>query len=203
MQKEAGRKTRSDKKRPVAPYVSAEVFEVVSQISYISDLPMKTIGERIFRDGIQSRALLESISGLFRRDFARTEGHMYIGNLEREPYKDSFEGEKKRLHMRMYAFEHGRLAELAFALDSSLQTAAGLIIKTAVSRKDILYPLLGQMIIRELDPQRQCQLKSLSRFLDARSTEAYVTTPMVMSHIIIQSLSDQQKISKSLSQLLG
>jgi len=201
VKKEEGRKTRIDKKIPVAPFVSDEVMEVISQISYISDLPKKTIGERVIREGINSKAVLESINGLFRRNFSKNENHMYVGELDRDPYRENFTGGKDRLYMRFYAFEHGRLAELAFALDCSLQTAAGLIIKTAVQRKDILYPLLGQVLIRELDPQRQNQLRSLSRFLDARSTEAYVTSPMIMSYIVEQSLTDQQKISKSIEQL--
>ncbi|WP_338709243.1 hypothetical protein [Paenibacillus amylolyticus] len=201
MKKEEGRKTRSDKKIAVAPYVSSEVYEMVSQVSYISDLPIKSVGERLFQEGIHSRVLLDHIKGLFRRNYQRTGEHMYVGDLTLSPYRPNFEGEKQRLHMRMLTSYHDRLTDLAYALDCSNQAAAGLVIETAVMRKDILYPFLGQIIVRELDTQRYNQLRSLSRFLDARSKDAYITTPVLMRYIVEQSLNDQQKLNKSLDQL--
>lgn len=201
MKKEEGRKTRSDKKMPVAPYVSSEVHEMICQVSYVTDLPRKTVGERLFREGIHSKALLDSIMGLFRRHFQRNENHMYVGDLDRSSYRPKIVGEKHRLHMRLIAPDHDRLTDLAYALDCSHQAAAGLIIETAILRKDVLYPMLGQIIVNELDPKRYNQLRSLSRFLDARSRDAYVTTPMIMSYVVEQSLMEQQTIKKSLDQL--
>lgn len=121
-----------------------------------------------------------------------------FGQADNKPFRTKIEGEKYRLAMRFYNFEHERFAALAFALDCSLQMAVGYVIETALERKSIMLSVLSKGIIRELDPKRKEQLRHICRYLDKRSPEVYITLPMVMEHVITGSLSSQKKINKTI-----
>ncbi|WP_103110963.1 hypothetical protein [Brevibacillus reuszeri] len=192
------RKERSDKKRPVAPYISAGAYEQIARVGYVCDLPLKTIGEMLARESLKSKELLDSIKLNFRRDFIVDEYQYCLGNADNKPFRMTFIGEKKRLAMRFYSFEHEKYAALSYALDCSLQMAVGYVIETAVGRKDILFPVLGKGIIRDLDTKRIEQLRYVCRYLDQRSPDVHLTLPMVMTHIISGSLSNQTKIYKTI-----
>ncbi|MGC6585133.1 hypothetical protein ACPV3A_09210 [Paenibacillus sp. Dod16] len=192
------RKERCDKKRPVAPYISAAAYELVARISYVCDLPLKTVGEMLAREGLKSKELLDVIKLNFRRDFIVDDYQYCLGQAGNKPFRMTFEGEKYRLAMRFYNFEHERFAALAFALDCSLQMAVGYVIETALERKSIMLSVLSKGIIRELDPKRKEQLRHICRYLDKRSPEVYITLPMVMEHVITGSLSSQKKINKTI-----
>lgn len=69
MNEERGRKVRSDKKRTIAAPLEENIYELVAQISYICDRPLKDIGELLCREGIKSTKLIDTIKGKFRRDF--------------------------------------------------------------------------------------------------------------------------------------
>lgn len=195
------RKTRSDKKREVAPYVSAAAYELVSRISYICDLPMKTVGEMIGREALHSRETLEVISRCFRRDFKFNDNHVFLGRPENKPFRMQNLGEdKQRLHMKYYAFEHDRLSEIAFALNCSISMATGYLIQTALRRKEILYPILSRGIIRQLDKKRAQQLHELCRYMDTYSPDNYITMPLVISKALRIGLQESKKIEKTLNE---
>lgn len=194
------RKERSDKKKAIAPYIGAAAYEQIARIGYVCDLPLKTIGEMLARESLKSNELLDIIKLNFRRDFIVDEQRYCLGQAEKKPFRMAFVGEKRRLAMRFYRFEHERYAALAYALDCSLQMAVGYVIETALGRKDIMRSVLGKGIIRELDPKRASQLREICRFLNERSPDVYITMPLLMTDLISDSLLNQRKISKFINQ---
>lgn len=190
------RKERCDKKRPVAPYISAAAYEIVARISYVCELPLKTVGEMLSKEGLKSKELLDVIKLNFRRDFIVDDYQYCLGQAGNKPFRMTFEGERYRLAMRLYSFEHERFAALAFALDCSVQMAVGYVIETALERKSIMLSVLSKGIIRELDPKRKEQLRHICRYLDQRSSEVNITLSMVLGHLIERSLTSQKKINK-------
>lgn len=170
---------------------------MVNRIGYICDLPIKTVGEMIGREALKSQDVMELIGKGFRRDFRFSESHVFIGRAENKPFRQKQMEDKQRLHMKYYGFEYDRLSELAFALDCSVSAAAGLLIHTAVQRKNILYPILSRGIIRQLDPKRVQQLRELCRYLDAYSPDNYITMPLVISEALMVGLQQSKKINKT------
>lgn len=200
MNEERGRKVRSDKKRTIAAPLEENIYELVAQIGYICDRPLKDIGEVLCREGVKSTKLIDSIKEKFRRDYFHEENRLFLGDLHRTPYKVK-PGIQKRLYMRFYDFEHERFSQMGYALDSSVQAAAALVLTTAMMRKDIMYPILARFIQRDLDPKRTDQLRHLCRFLDSQNPEEYITVPAIISYAIGQSLQNNQKIKRTFSGL--
>lgn len=191
------RKIRSDKKREVAPYVNEAAYKLVNRISYICDLPIKTVGEMIGREALKSPEIMGLIGERFRRDFRLNEYHVFMGRSENKPFRQKWMEEKQRLHMKYYSFEYDRFSELAFSLDCSVSAAAGLLIQTSIQQKHILYPILSRGIIRQLDPKRIQQLRELCRYLDAYSSDHYITIPLVISEALTVGLQQAKKINKT------
>ncbi|MGE7828556.1 hypothetical protein [Paenibacillus sp. NPDC093718] len=194
------RQERSDKKCPAAPYISDSSYEQIARIGYVCDLPLKAVGELLAREGLKSKDLIDVIKLNFRRDFIVDDYQICIGHQENRPFRMNFTGDKKRLAMRFYKFEHERFAALAYALDCSVQMAIGYVIETSLTRKNILLTVLGKGIIRELNQSRIEQLREICRFLDQRSPDVYITLPVVMAHILNSSLIDQKKITKTIAE---
>lgn len=94
------RKQRVDKKRAIAPYIEGPVYEQISRLSYICDLPLKSVGEMLAREGLRSRALIERIKRLFRRDFTVDEYHHCFGQPSNKPYRSVITTDHSRLFMR-------------------------------------------------------------------------------------------------------
>lgn len=201
MQGIMGRKTRSDKKRPVAASLDSDTLEMVSRLSYICDLPMKIVGEMLCRDGFRSNAMLDEIQVHFRRDLMYNDNHYCYGDPSKKPFRLG-PVEKRRLYMRFYEFEHQRFAALGYALDCHVATATSLLIQTAIRRKDIMYPILGEQIRRDLDIKRMKQLRELCRFLDARSPDDYITIPMMLAHAIEKCMNEGKKVKATLGEWL-
>lgn len=194
------KKTRSDKKRAVAPLIGDGYYELVSRIGYICDLPLKAVGEMIIREGIKSKKLVGEISKQFRRQFTMDGNHLYLGQLERPAYRTHERGECKRLYMKFYSFEYERFSDLAYALDCSCAAAVGLLIKSSLVNKEIMYQVLSQGIIRNLDASRIDQLKRFCRHLDSQSDDHYITLPAAVSHALYLGLSSQKKLNKTIDE---
>ncbi|MCQ6563872.1 hypothetical protein NNL21_34960 [Paenibacillus mendelii] len=172
---------------------------MVSRISYICDLPMKSVGELLCRDGFQSRKMLEEIRVYFRRDLVYEDNHYCFGDSTKDPFRIEDIG-SQRLFMKFYEFEHQRFAALAYALDCSVAMATSLLIRTAIKRKDIMYPILGDQIRKDLDIKRTKQLRELCRFLDARSPDDFITIPVMLAHAIDKCVQEGKKVKRTLQE---
>ncbi|PAD71334.1 hypothetical protein [Paenibacillus campinasensis] len=192
------RKERSDKKKPISPYIDSSSYELVSLLSYICGLPIKTIGEMLAREGMKADAILDQIKVHFRRDFIVDEARFCIGHPELKPFRLKLPADKKRLAMRFFQFEHDRFAALSYALDCSVQMSVGLIIEKALSRKDILFKILSRGLIPHISPGRMKQIKVICSLLNDRSPEFYITSQMVIATLLKDSIQNQRKIDRTM-----
>jgi len=191
---ESSRRIRSDKKRAVSPYISLLHQDKIKKLSYITDLPKKTIGEVLIQEALKSNKVMSDIRVFFRREFAKDPDHLYLGDLSRKPYKLMFGVDKNRLPMRFLATDYNNLAALAYALDCSVSTAAALLLKIALKQND-LYILLGQAILKSMDKEEIQDIRMLCRILDKSSPEHYITVPLIISHAIELGMSKSERIS--------
>lgn len=192
------RKARSDKKKAIAAPLDRNTIEQIAHISYVCDLPAKSIAEIICREGIRSTKVLQEIRGHFRRDLQYGENQCFFGDMNKPSFKLPYRA-CKRLYMRYYQFEHDKFSTLAYALDCSVQVAAALLITTSMKRSNIVYPVLGKHIQMNMDKQRLEKLKSLCRQLDMQSQEEFITVPMVIAHAIRESLEKTVKVQNTLN----
>ncbi|NOU81175.1 hypothetical protein GC101_20130 [Paenibacillus sp. LMG 31459] len=190
---ESSRKTRTDKKRAVSPFISKDHFELIRKLAYITDLPQKSVGEILITEGMKSNKIISSLRVLFRREFAKDADHLYLGDLARKPYRCKLGTDKKRLPMRFLEKDFNNLASLAYALDCSISMAAGLLIKMGMKRDD-LYTLLSQSLLKRMNHEEIQDIRKLCRILDKNSPEHYITMPLLISHALELGISKGKSI---------
>jgi hypothetical protein len=192
------RKVRSDKKRAIAPSLDVDTYELISHLSYVCDLPLKTVGELLSREAFNSYKILDEIKVHFRRTLQYKDDHYYVGDIQKKPYRME-KGDKRRLYLKFYEFEYENFATLAYALDCSLSAATGLLIQKAIQRKDVMYPILSRYIHRKLDPKRAMQLREICRYLDKRSPYEYITVPHIISHVLENCIETGKRIKREIN----
>ncbi|MEK5061052.1 hypothetical protein BK126_26415 [Paenibacillus sp. FSL H7-0326] len=193
------RKVRSDKKRAVASPLSMSDYDEISRISYILDMPMKTVAEFLCIEAFNSSDIIDNIQHYFRRDL-QWENRYIFGVKERKAFKPRI-AVKKRLYMRFLAADHDKVSSLAFALDSSIQMASSLLLGTMIRRKDILFKNLARLVEYRLSDRDREKVKSVATYLTLDSQEN-ITVPMVIAYIIEKSLKEKRRLDRVLQELL-
>src|SRR6476620_1613795 len=74
------RKTRSDKKKDFKPILPIEIYENVSRISYITNKPLKDVGENFIESGLVNQNIIEKLSARFVHDYWLN-GTMFISHM--------------------------------------------------------------------------------------------------------------------------
>lgn len=159
MKKEEGRKVRTDKKRKVSPTIHIRLKEAIYRLSYISDTPVKDIGEAICDSGLLSKEVIESLSKHFRRS-VRLMNTMYMGDLAKPPLqKRSTPGTTDRITIRFPQHTYENITALAYALDVTPSKATALLLEASIHNpaflndffKDYLQVHLGDNRLKELN----------------------------------------------------
>lgn len=160
------RKVRSDKKRDIKPTIPIQLYECVNRISYVTNTPIKDVGELICRKGLYSAVVIEHLSNYFRRDYWATNHSIYIGNLKQSPYMIPKGIPKQRITMRFSQTNHDRLARLAYSLDLTVSSATGLLLESSIKNTDIVNAFISNFVKKELDPNRMKQLREVLKFIN-------------------------------------
>lgn len=160
------RKTRSDKKRDIKPFVPVELYECFNRISYVTNTPIKDIGVMVCKRGLYSAAVMEKISNHFRRDYWAGNNTMLIGNLDRLPFKSQKGIAKQRMTMRFSQSDYDKLAHLAFSLDTSVSSATGLLLEMAFKNTDVINAIITSQVKDQLNTNRMKQLREILNFIN-------------------------------------
>jgi hypothetical protein len=164
------RKLRSDRKRDIKPVVPADLYDCIARISFVTDTPIKQVGETLLINGLSNTEVIEDLSSLFRRDYNHTNEYgdliLYHGDPSRTPIKmDNGDGDRSRLSMRFLREVHDQVRSLAYALDMTTSSTAALLIRYAfVYELGLSY--IERHIRDSLDPQRMSQLQEILAFMN-------------------------------------
>lgn len=160
------RKIRSDKKRDVKPTISITLYEVIHQLSYITNLPMKDIAETICIFGLNSIEVIESFEGKFKRNYRFNENTIFIGNPDLQQnriYRKK--GQTKRLTIRFTQQIHDQIAMLSFSLDMTVSSTTALLLQASIFNTNILNEFLKRYIHHSLNSHRKKQLMAVLNYL--------------------------------------
>lgn len=159
------RKVRSDKKRDVKPTIPISLYECISRISYVTNTPIKDVGEIICENGLYSKKVFDYLSTKFRRNY-RFNNTVYIGNLYQENERRvKYSGIKKRITMRFSQKIYEQIADLAYSLDVTISSATAILLDASIKNTDIINEYVYQYIDEQLDPNRKKQLKMVFEFI--------------------------------------
>lgn len=194
MREEGTRKVRSDRKRAVAAPLSKETSESIAFLGYLCEVPVKVVGESLCLRGYESDPMIEVLQKNLRRNLQYNDHRYLIGNLDNPKYELHHVGSKQRISMRFLAEDYERLASLAYAMDLSVQAAAAALITLAAQRSDILLPIMANVIRKRLEPEIEDKIRKLTRHLDAKSPNEFITVPMVIAYGIERAITEKIKV---------
>lgn len=163
----AQRKTRSDKKRDVKPTIEGKLYDTIDRISYITATPIKHVGEAICMAGIESEDVIEHLSVNFRKDFWLSESILFVGDPGRLPV--NIRGtliNKRRITMRFSQPVHDKISALAYACDTSVSAAAGMLLQASILNADILNRYITRYVTRHMEPKKFKQLQAIMRYIN-------------------------------------
>lgn len=159
------RRQRSDKKRQCAPTISVVLKDTIHRLSYITDTPVKDVGEAVCISGLKSRKVIEHMSQHFRREI-RLGNTLYMGDPNRPSMQRKVAvGKTERVSIRFIADDYERIATLAYALDVSPTRAVALLLDAAIRNSEFMNDYVRDYLKRELDERRMEELKKVMRYL--------------------------------------
>lgn len=187
------RKTRTDKKRAIGAPLTQAQYEQLYELSYLCELPMKTIGETLTLKGFEQDEVINAFQTHFRRNLTYKTNRFIIGNLDNKPYT-SLEAQDKRLSIRLKSTDYEGISELAYAIDLSVQRAAASIITEVLERKKVLYDIMAQLIKSNLDEITEGQMRKIASHINAKSPHEYITLGMVLGYALEKAIEEQKKV---------
>ncbi|MEN1990273.1 hypothetical protein [Paenibacillus hubeiensis] len=188
-----GRKIRSDKKRAIGAPLTQAQYERIFVLSYLCELPMKTIGETLTLKGFEEEEVIHTFQGHLRRNLTYKSNRFMIGGLDNEPY--ALSGDRgHRLSMRFRSDDHEKISELAYAMDVSVQGATAAIITEVLRQEKVLYDIMALLIKNNLDETTEGQIRRLASQIDAKSPHEYITLSMVLGYALEKAIEEQKKV---------
>lgn len=188
-----GRKTRSDKKRPIGAPLTEEQYEHIHELSYLCEMPKKTIGEQFTLKGYLQEEIINAFQLHFRRNLTYKTNRFIIGHLDNERHLLK-EGPYKRLAMRLKVIDHENISALAHAMDLSVQGVTAAIITEVLERKKIMYSIMAQLIRESLDADTETKIRRIANRIDAKSPHDHITINMVLGYALERAIEEQTKV---------
>jgi hypothetical protein len=193
MIKAEGRRTRSDKKRDVKPTISIHLKECIYRLSYITNTPVKDVGETICEAGLFSRKVLDHLSQHFRRP-VRLKNTLFMGDLERPSFqKKDKEGPCERVTIRFRQSTYENISALAYALDVTPSKATALLLDVSIRNSDFINEYVRDYLKQHLDDGRMKELKKVMKFINIHNPyEEEISWSTLLSYLF-----DEMKMSAS------
>ncbi|MES9681645.1 hypothetical protein ABWK22_01690 [Gottfriedia acidiceleris] len=181
-EKVSDRKIRSDKKKDVKPTVNLGLYDCVSRISFITNTPMKDVGEVFCTHGLYSEKVIEYLSKNFRRDYTFN-STIYRGNRELLTRRVKQRSDSTtRVTIRFTQEVADKLADLAYALDTTVSTATALLLNASIKNTDIVNEYVLRHVEETLDAKRMRQLYAVLEYV--RKQNPYSDEEITMSQLV-------------------
>lgn len=161
------RKTRSDKKRDMRPTISTENYECLSRISYITNSPIKQVGETFCKLALITTPIIDSLSGFFLRDYWSTANVLYPGHYDNEKYPVVRKPGRIRVTIRLRQQDYDKIQRLAFSLSITPHATAAILLEKALQTPEIVDAFISHRVRRELDSRRMRELREVFKYINA------------------------------------
>ncbi|OIJ09430.1 hypothetical protein BKP35_16380 [Anaerobacillus arseniciselenatis] len=193
------RATRSDKKKDIKPIVGIEIYECLCRLSYITNTPIKDVGENVIKEGLANINVIEYLSKHFKRDYWH--GETLLRSLDKSHLFNSrslkIEGNKKRVSLRFEQKSYEHLSDLAYTLDLTVSSATSLLLDAALKNSKIVHRYIETYINSNLDPNRKQQLKAVLKFMNKNNLYEEKITLGLLINMIVEDFMDSSLNIKS------
>lgn len=165
---EAERKERSDKKKQVAPYISVELKQEIERLAFITDQPIKWIGELLTYYGIHNKDVTERFAPYFQRGILRVSNTLYYGSPE-NPHvnNDAIQTQTSRISIRFTQRDYEDVSLLANLLDVTPSRAVSLLLDASIKHPEIIEHILQTHNNRmSFDEVTTAELRKFMRYVN-------------------------------------
>lgn len=203
MKIEEGRKVRSDKKRKISPTIDIHLKESIYRLAYISDTPVKDIGEAICDCGLLSKQVIEHLSVNFKRP-VRLMNTLYLGDLNRPSVQKRSTGSTDRITIRFPQHTYENLTALAYALDVTPSRACALLLDASIHTSDFLNGFFKDYLHIHLADKRMKELTKVMSFINENNPyEEEISWHLLLSNIYEEFMTGANTISEAIHDFLS
>lgn len=197
MTQEKKRKVRKDKKRDVKPTINYKLHDCIHRLHYITNKPIKEVGEEICIAGLRSKKVIEYLSEKFRRSYKMNQT-VYIGDIQRSSNRSRKKEEAtRRISLRFIQPIKDEIDDLAYALDVTPSSATAMLLEAAVRNSDIVNEYLKSYVEETLDEGRMRELKEVLKFINKNNPyDEEVTLTMIISYLFDEFMDNTRNITK-------
>jgi NDP-sugar pyrophosphorylase family protein len=131
---------------------------------------------------LYSKKVIEHLSKNFRRNYTFN-STLYIGNkelLSERVRKKSYSTTRITMRFRQETFDD--LADLAYALDTTVSTAAAILLHASVRNTEIVNDYVARFVEETLDDSRKEQLRAVLTYI--RKENPYGTNDITLAQLI-------------------
>lgn len=183
MEKERQRKKRSDAKKTIKPTMNIKLKETIHRISYITEIPVKDVGEALCEHGISSNNIINNISKYFKRD-VRINNTLHIGSMHNPTIvKRTAPGTCDRITIRVNKKAYDVIGALAYGLDCTVSRACSKVIEESMHDFEFVDSYIMTYLAKELDKRRLKELQKIMDFVNQESEEES-TYATLLTHIV-------------------
>ena len=181
------RKERSDRKHDIKPTIPFQLRETICRLSYITDTPIKDVGEYITELGLESEQVLDYLSKHFKRDF-NYKTTFYIGDLNVEKLTmkniNKQANSTTRITIRFKKETYEYINKLAFSLDVTPSMATALVLDASMRHSDVVNKYIKTYLKERLNGTKMKELKKILSFInDNNPYDKEVTWAELLSYI--------------------
>lgn len=165
------RKVRSDKKKQVAPTLPISLKKEIERLSFLTDQPIKNVGERLTIEAIYLKPLIAELSQYFQEGMLKVEQSIFFGSTENETLPE-LTGPTDRINIRFRQSDWENVLIVARHLRVTPSRATATLIESALQYECIVEDLVSNYSNRdELDKAMLATKKKLIRNANRRYAE--------------------------------
>lgn len=181
------RKTRSDKKRDIKPFVSTELKDSIYRLAFITSSPVKDVCEALIVNSIYgNKDIIQELSRYFKRGI-RINNTYFTGNLNNETlYSVVEKGENERISFRAKSELYEILSALSYAFDCSVSRVSAVLLYESIIDSDFIEKRVDGYL-NSLDSSRKKELKQLLKYIRAETNESYSLVDL-LAHLVDEPL---------------
>lgn len=165
MDREVGRKERSDKKKEVKPLIPIDLKDTIYRLSYITHTPVKDVSEKLCIAVIKDPRLISDLSQHFIRDI-RIQSTIYIGNVSNPRISKRLDGDKERVTIKFIMKDYNIIYDLGYALDCRPARVVALLLEIALKDIKIVNQYIKDHLESEVSQSQMKELRNIMRYIN-------------------------------------
>lgn len=160
------KRQRKDKKRDIKPTIQYSLKSSIYRISYITDTPVKTIGEELTIAALRDKKVIDRLSIFFQRDFLYG-NTLFRGHGESQHIGHRSEGKNERITIRFTQEIYRMITDLAFALDCSKARVVAILLEAIVKDMQVLNSYIKGYLGEHLTEKQMLELRNILRNINS------------------------------------